>query len=139
MSQTISDDDATRMREEIDAALREGIAQDDPVIMILVSPAFLKDFHRRWDEWDLHVEVKGKTVRAAEFITIADSDRPLGDERYVLVTRSENEQNFLLRHYGSFLVTIRRSPVQVTVDDLRQLYIQERLQQFRREEEQGGQ
>ncbi|MGD8240982.1 MAG: hypothetical protein PVH68_20690 [Armatimonadota bacterium] len=139
MPETISDDDAARMREEIDAALREGTAENDPVIMILVSPALIKDFHRLWNEWDLHVELRGKTVRAAEFITIAESDRPLDDERYMLVTRSENEQNFLLQHYGPFLVTMRRSPVQVTVDDLRQLYIQERLQQFRREEEQDGQ
>jgi len=139
MSQTISDDEAAGMREQIHAAVREGLEQDDPVLMILVDPPLINEFHRLWDEWDLHVDLTGKTVRAAEFITIAESDKPLGDERYMLVTRSDNERNFLRQHYASFLVTMRRSPVQVTVDDLRQFYIQERLQQFRREEEEGEQ
>jgi len=139
MSRTISDADAAQMRERIHTALREGIEREDPVIMVLVDPPLFTEFHRWWDEWDLHVEVKGQRVRASEFVTIAESDGPLPEERCTLVTRSENERNFLLQHYGEFLASMRRSPVRVTVADLHQLYIQERLQEFRREEERGEQ
>ena len=136
---TISDEDAAQMRERIHAALRQGVERDDPVIMILVDPPLFTEFHRWWDEWDLQVEVKGETVRASEFVSIAESDCPLPQERYLLVTRSDNERNFLLLHYSDFLDSMQRSPVRVRVEDLHQLYVQERLQEFRRAEEQGEQ
>jgi hypothetical protein len=139
MSEAISDDEAVRMREQIHAALREGIEQDDPLIMILVDPPLLNEFHRLWNGWELGVEIKGKRVAASEFVTIAESDRPTGDERYMLVTRSQNEHNFLLQHYREFLATMRRSPVRVSAEDLHQLYVWERLQEFRREAERGEQ
>jgi hypothetical protein len=135
MPRTISDADAAQMCEEIHTALREGIEREDPVIMILVDPPLFTEFHGWWDEWDLHVEVQGQRVRASEFVTIAESDHPLREKRYAVITRCENERNFLLRHYADFLASMRRSPVQVTVEDLRQLYIQERLQEFQRAEE----
>ena len=136
MSQMIGDADAEQMRGQIYEAVREGVEQDDPVIMILVHPPLVKEFHRLWNEWDLRVELKGETVRASEFITIADSDHPLPEQRYMLVTRSENERNFLVQHYAEFLASMRHSPVRVTAEDLHQLYIHERLHQFRRKEQQ---
>ena len=138
MSTAISDGDAAQMRERIHAALREGVAGDDPVIMILVNPPFLNEFHRLWNTWDLQVEIRGSLVRAGEFVTIAESDRPLPDERYMVVTQSDNERNFLLQHYAPFLADMRRSPVKVTVEDLHRLYIHERLQAFRREQGPDG-
>jgi hypothetical protein len=138
MSDTISEADANQMREQIQTALRAGFEQDDAVIMILVHPPLLQEFHRLWNEWDIVLQVGGDSVHASEFVTIADSDQPIAEQRYALVTRSQNETNFLRRHYSAFLESMKHSPVQVTVEDLHRLYIQDRMQELRGEDGQDG-
>ncbi len=138
MSDTISEADANQMREEIQTALCAALEQDDPVIMILVHPPLVQEFHRLWSEWDLVLQVGGDSVRASEFVTITDSDQSIPEQRYALVTRSQNEANFLRQHYSAFLESMKLSPVQVTIEDLHRLYIQDRMQELRGEEGQDG-
>ncbi|MFQ6096119.1 MAG: hypothetical protein ACE5O2_00200, partial [Armatimonadota bacterium] len=126
----LDDETAQRIYAEILAAVREGIKRRDPILMVLVDPELFIEFHAWWDSWDFKVQRENDVLDAKAFITIAESDHPLGDAVYELVSRSDNERNFLFHRYRDFMDHMKRSPVQVTTEDLRQLFVREKFEEF---------
>jgi hypothetical protein len=128
----LDDRTAQQIYAEISAAVRQGIERRDPILMVLVAPELFVEFHAWWDSWDFKIQRDNDVLDAKAFITIAESDQPLGDQVYELVSRSDNERNFLHKHYRGFMQHMLRSPVQITADDLRRLYIREQFEEFQR-------